>query len=303
VPDEREYTVDLDLPIGAISGRVRDSDGQPIAGARVTLAVDGPVSNRSFMGGHYAEIVTGEDGRYELTWLSEGTYSVAAGGPALGGMFGEAGGDVPGREVKAGVRVREGERVEGVDFRLRDPGRLKGIVRDGAGKPVENAAVFLRDAEGRPVEHFAMVASDAAGRFSYGGIAPGEYSLSLRNTELVSPSDVQITIRPGEETSVELDLGPGTILLVLLSDEEGNPIDCAVSVRDASGRQVNGVWSLADLMALMQSGEFSSKEQRVGPLPPGEYKVEAIAVDGRRATKPVQLNGQPERKLNLRVKD
>jgi hypothetical protein len=201
------------------------------------------------------------------------------------------------------VKVREGESVEGVDFRLREPGRLKGIVRDAAGKPAEGAAVFLRDADGRFVERFAMVASDAGGRFSYGGIAPGEYSLSLRNSTLVTPNDVGVTIREGEESSVELGLGPGTMLHVLLSDEAGNAVDCAVSVRDAAGRQVNGVWSLADLMAMMQSGEFSSKEQRVGPLPPGEYHVEAIAVDGRRATKPVQLSGQPERKLNLRIKD
>jgi protocatechuate 3,4-dioxygenase beta subunit len=303
VPDEREFHIDLDLPVGAISGRVRGPDGQPMAGARVTLSVDGPISNRTFMGGNYAEIATDEDGRYELTWLRAGSYSIAAGGPALGGMFGGAGGDVPGRQVQDDVTVREGERVEGVDFRLREPGRLKGIVRDATGAPVKDAAIFLRDADGRFVERFAMVASDAGGRFSYSGIAPGEYSLSLRNSTLVSPTDAAITIREGEETSVELGLGPGTILHVLLSDEDGNAVDCAVSVRDASGRQVNGVWSLADLMAMMQSGEFSSKEQRVGPLPPGEYHVEAIAVDGRRATKPVQLNGQPERKLNLRIKD
>lgn len=303
VPDEREHQIDLDLPVGSICGLVRGMDGEPLAGARVTLSVDGPVSNRTFMGGHYAEIETAADGRYELTWLREGTYTVAAGGPQLGGMFGEVGGEVPGREVKDEVRVSDGERVEGVDFRLRAPGRLKGIVRDAAGQPVKDAAVFLRDAEGRPVERFAMVASDASGRFSYSGIAPGEYSLSLRNASMVSPEDVEITIRPGEETSVELGVAPGTLLLVVLSDEDNNPVDCAVTVRDEAGRQVNGLWSLADLMAMMQSGEFSSKEQRVGPLPPGEYLVEAIAVDGRKATKPVQLAGQAERKLNLRVKD
>ena len=303
VPDEREHQIDLDLPVGTIRGLVRGVDGEPLAGARVTLSVDGPVSNRTFMGGHYAEIVTGEDGRYELTWLRAGTYTVSAGGPQLGGMFGDAGGEVPGREIRDDVRVSEGEGVEGVDFRLRAPGRLRGIVRDAANQPVKDAAVFLRDAEGRPVERFAMVASDASGRFSYSGIAPGKYSLSLRNASLVSPEDVEITVRPGEETSVELGVGPGTLLLVLLSDEEGNPVDCAVTVRDEGGRQVNGLWSLADLMAMMQSGEFSSKEQRVGPLPPGEYLVEAIAADGRKATKPVQLAGQAERKLNLRVKD
>jgi hypothetical protein len=42
--------------------------------------------------------------------------------------------------------------------------------------------------------------------------------------------------------------------------------------------------------------------QRVGPLPPGSYEVRAIAEDGRSAQRPLELTGQPERKLKLRLK-
>ena len=45
-----------------------------------------------------------------------------------------------------------------------------------------------------------------------------------------------------------------------------------------------------------------SNAQRIGPLPPGEYKVTATADDGRSYTKPVTLRAGAERKLKIRLK-
>jgi hypothetical protein len=59
--------------------------------------------------------------------------------------------------------------------------------------------------------------------------------------------------------------------------------------------------SLAEIMQAFTNGEFSSKEQKVGPLPPGKYKVTVTTNDGRKTTKPVTLTGQAERKLNVRM--
>jgi hypothetical protein len=46
---------------------------------------------------------------------------------------------------------------------------------------------------------------------------------------------------------------------------------------------------------------LSSTQSRIGPLPPGEYKVTATAFDGRSASKPVHLRGQDERGIKLRI--
>ena len=97
-------------------------------------------------------------------------------------------------------------------------------------------------------------------------------------------------------------LEPATILLVSVIDKTGADVRARVSVTDSSGHEVNGMISYNEIVSSMQGG-FSSTEQRVGPLPPGRYTVTAIADDGRRSKRPVNLSGQPERRLKVRLKD
>jgi hypothetical protein len=198
------------------------------------------------------------------------------------------------------VSVRDGEVVEGVDFRLRKAGRITGLVRTGDGAPAKDVSVFLRDEAGRPLERFSMVGTDASGRFAYEGLEPGAYTVVARNAAQVSAESAPVRVREGDAGEVTLALAPGTVLLVSLSDDDGGMLDCSVQVLDEQGRQVNGMTSMTELMAAFNKGEFTSKEQRVGPLPPGRYKVLVKARDGRSVTKPVTLTGQPERKLNVR---
>jgi len=301
LPDEREQTLDLELPVGAITGTVYGPDGQPLGGARVSLTKEGGVSNLTFGGGQYAEIATRPDGTYELVWLREGKYTVSAGGPTMGGLFG-GGEDSPARAVRSGVRVADGDHVEGIDFRLKAPGRLVGTVVDGAGKPVGEAAVFVRDEQGNLLERISLAASDAAGRFTYSGIGAGRYLVHARSQSAVS-AEVSVVVREGEDSELALTLSPGAILLITLADEDGEPVDCSVTVTDEDGRQVNGNWSMADLMSMFQSGAFTSKEQRVGPVPPGRYTVHAETSAGLSATRRVTIRDQDERRVNLRLKE
>jgi protocatechuate 3,4-dioxygenase beta subunit len=299
VPEREEFEHDVALPLGSIRGTVRDPDGEPAKGARVSLAVEGAVPNAALLGRHFAEISTDDAGRYELVWLEPGRYTVSVGGAAFGGMFGEGGASY-GRQLRSGIEVGADEGVDGIDFKLRKPGRIEGLVRGSDGKPVAEAAIFLRDGAGRVLERFSMIATDGSGRFAYDGLEPGEYVVLARSATETSGESAPVRVREDGTAEVELTLGPGTMLLVTLSDDEGNPIECSVSVTDEHGRQVNGMLSLTEVMQAFSSGQFSSKEQRVGPLPPGKYKVQVTTEDGRSTTKPVNLTGQAERKLNVR---
>jgi 5-hydroxyisourate hydrolase-like protein (transthyretin family) len=301
VPDVERHRIDLELPVAAIRGRVTGPDGAPAAGVRVTLAVDGPLPNGSMTGGQYAEVATDSDGRYELVWLREGTYSVAAGGALLGGLLGGDGSDSLGRKVRRDVRVQKGQVLEGIDFDLDRPGSIRGLVTDEGGAPVSGVAIFLRDAQGNVLDRISMVRTDSAGRFNYGGLEAGSYEVTARSSQAVSVPAVDVTVREGETSETRLQLDVGTTLLVTLTDREAQPVRCRVLVTGSDGRQVNGLYSYQDLMDTLTQGGFSSVEQRVGPLPPGKYTIQATADDGRDARKSVNLSGQQTRRVKLRL--
>jgi hypothetical protein len=249
-------------------------------------------------GGHYTEIATDEQGAYEIPWLRPGSYTVAAGGSLLGGVFGD--GEALGREVKS-VELDEGESMSGLDFRLETPGSLQGTVRDATGGLVAEASIFLRDDDGHLVELFSLASTNASGKFEYPGLAPGAYTVTARTRTLASGAGVPVRVRSDESTEVTVVLEPGTILLVSLEDSSGADLPSRVSVLDDKGREMNGMMSLAELME-RYSGGLGEAVQRVGPLPPGTYDVRAIAEDGRTAQREVSLTGQSERKLKLRLK-
>ena len=301
VPEEvEEHKLDIELPVGRLSGRVFDPDGEPIQGARVTLGTDGGVAYGTFMGGQYVETTTDEDGRYEVDYVRPGLYSLAVGGAVFGGVFG--GGASNGRTVMSGIRVEEGQALDGLDFRLPRPGTIAGRVVDLAGMPLEGASIFVRDETGNLLERFSMITTDGSGQFTYEGVAPGAYTVSARTQELASFESEPVRVVEGQSTDCVLTLDAGTILLVRVTDKSGEDVKARVSVVDSEEREVNGMLSFQDL-ANAASGEiFSSKEQRVGPLPPGGYAVTAYAEDGRVTSKPVTLTGQSERKIKIRLK-
>ena len=70
----------------------------------------------------------------------------------------------------------------------------------------------------------------------------------------------------------------------------------------SSGYQINPVKRARCFLDQEFGKGFSSKEQRVGPLAPGKYKITTITEDGRSVTKPITLKGQAERRVKLRLK-
>ncbi len=297
IPEGDEYELNVEMPMGRITGRVLGPGGTPQADARVTLSMQSGQVFGTVMGGQYNETRTDSEGQYEIIFVRPGDYAVAAGGSYLGGLLG--GNGSLGRKVQS-VTVGEGK-WETVNFQLEAPGELHGIVRGTDGKPVAEASIFLRDENGHLLELFSFQATNASGAFEYDGLAPGEYTITARAEGMSSSSGTTVRIRSGEVTETTVAVASGTILLVSLTDKTGADIRSRVSVLDEQGNEVNGMLSLQELMGRISSG-FDGKEQRVGPLPPGLYQVRAFAEDGRSATRRARLTGKAEKKLKLRLK-
>ncbi|MEO0653170.1 MAG: carboxypeptidase-like regulatory domain-containing protein, partial [Planctomycetota bacterium] len=301
IPKAESHELELELPTAVIAGRVTKPNGDPAAGVRVTLNVSGALANGSFTGGQYAEISTEDDGTYRLDWLRPGTYAVGAGGPLLGGFFGDNGQETFGRQIRRGLEVEEGSELLGIDFRLEEPGKIVGRVVGPGGEAVAEAAIFVRNQDGELIDRISMVSADKNGRFEYTGLSEGTYEVTARTGDTVSQRAERVLVRPGEESEANLVLDTGTVLLVSLTDKAGEPIDCRVVVTGPDGQQLNGMFSYQDLMSMFSSGSFSTREQRVGPVAPGRYTVEAFTDDGRDARRTVTVTDQATRRVRLRL--
>ncbi len=297
--DEAEHRLDLQLPGASLAGRVLGPDGKPVKAARVTLTTDGGITYGTMMGGQYAETSTDADGAYRFEFLRPGKYSVAAGGALMGGAFGNT--NPNGRQVVKGIGVGDGDAKSGIDFRLRRAGNVKGKVVDAGGRPVSGAAIFVFDEGGNLMERFSMTSTGADGRFEYKGLAPGTYSLSARTGDSVSVDQGFVRVEEGETSQAELSLSSGSMLLVTVIDRSGNDVQARVSVVDSHGRELNGMLSFTDIATAMTE-RFSTKEQRIGPVPADTYTVTAVTDDGRDAKKTVTLDGQGERRLKIRLR-
>ena len=162
--------------------------------------------------------------------------------------------------------------------------------------------MFVRDEHGQPLDRFSMITSGADGSFSYTGVAAGEYVVSGRGKGMASAESAPVRVEKGGKATVEIVLFPATRLVIEVVDEQGEPLAARVSVLDARGREMQGMLGWAEMMNSFSETGFDGTKQTVGALPPGTYTVNAVGADGKKTSKPVTLDGQPERRIKLRLK-
>ena len=297
VPETEEHEYDLELPMGAIAGTVFGPDGQPAASVSVSLSTksSGVSLSMDFGGGERTEA----DGRFVFEHLRPGEYELRAGGT---GRFLSSSDEPLGVVVVSNIQVEDDSRVEGIEIHIGEAGSVTGTVQDENGDPVGGVTIFVRDAEGRALSRLSTTVSSPSGQFTYRGISPGRVSVSARGDGLATIDSAAVEVRAGESSEVELSVLPATILFVTVEDGEGTPLRASVQVLDQDGLDVGGLHVASELEATMSEG-FDSKKTRVGPLPPGKYKVIATTRDGRSEDKPVKLTGKPERKIKIRIRD
>jgi hypothetical protein len=173
-------------------------------------------------------------------------------------------------------------------------------VRDAEGSPVVGATVFAWDERGQAVDPLSTCRTDGTGSFAYAGLAPGSYTLGARTRTLASAESAPLVAREENRRGSSLTALPGTTLIVSFEDADGARLHGSISVRDEHGHEMNGVNGIESLESLLSEGLDSSAE-RIGPLPAGKYQAAATAADGRSAKRTIELRGQEERSVKLRV--
>ncbi|MGW4986191.1 MFS transporter [Streptomyces mirabilis] len=177
-----ERPVELDVVLGGagrLAGSVLTADGSPVRDATVTLTnVHGEV---------VATTRSGREGGYVITELVAGEYTLAASAPAF-------------RPAALPVSV-QASRETRQDVELAGGAVLRGTVRAGGGRPVEDARVTLLDAAGNVVD---TLTTGADGAFRFVDLSSGEYTVIAAG---YPPVATVLQVAGGGRTERDLQLG------------------------------------------------------------------------------------------------
>lgn len=179
-----ERPVELDIVLGGagrLAGRVRTADGTPVRDAAVTLTdVHGEV---------VATTRSGDEGGYAVTELVAGEYTLAASAPAF-------------RPAALPVTV-QASRETRQDVELAGGAVLRGTVRAGGGRSVEDARVTLLDVAGNVVD---TLTTGTDGTFRFVDLSCGEYTVIAAG---YPPVATVLQVAGGGRTERDLQLGHG----------------------------------------------------------------------------------------------
>ncbi|MET7290714.1 MFS transporter [Streptomyces griseoloalbus] len=177
-----ERPVELDVVLGGagrLAGSVRTADGTPVRDAAVTLTnVHGEV---------VAGTRSGREGGYVISDLVAGEYTLAASAPAF-------------RPAALPVTVQAARETR-QDVELAGGAVLRGTVRAGGGRPVEEARVTLLDAAGNVVD---TLTTGPDGTFRFVDLSSGEYTVIAAG---YPPVATVLRMAGGGRTERDLQLG------------------------------------------------------------------------------------------------
>ena len=162
---------------GSISGRVMFAN-KGIAGVTVTVTMSGDALSGK---GLAMKVLTDDEGRFQISNLSVGSYYVWPFVPAL--VVAEATGIHPSGKV---VALAEGETAEDVDFHLSPGAAITGRVSDSAGRPVIDERIRLipigddaRRLSGSSYPGISEIRTDDRGVYRVFGLPGGKYKVAI----------------------------------------------------------------------------------------------------------------------------
>lgn len=170
IPEER---VEIVLqPAASLSGRVMDESGLPAEGVRLEATLSGqtpgygdPPGDPCPSDNHSGGAVSGEDGRFTISQLQPGWFSVSARKEGYRSATSER------------VRIEPGQSFDDLQIHLERGAVLQGRILDGKGDPVPGARIELDGKE----RHKGT--SDTEGVYRLVGLAPGYFEVTAEHPD------------------------------------------------------------------------------------------------------------------------
>ncbi len=240
-PDQREVSLVMS-PGHSLEVEVTSDTDEPVEGAEVQVGCTDPLP---FVG------TTGQDGKVTVQRLCPPPYTLRV--------------SADGYESSSRANVMPGP--EPVLVSLRKLGWLEVTVVDQQGAPAPLSTIFVA---GPTIWPARQTQSNAFGHSKIAGLPAGTYDLRAIRGDLASPITTGVRVERGKATPVELILGPGRHIVVMVVS--GSADDAPV-VPHASVVLVEEGLSSFPLQG--RTGEDGSV--RLGPLPPGPLTASARA--------------------------
>lgn len=284
---------------GTISGQVVDSQGHAVLDATLRAELSGggggPPMPRMFGSGEN-EVMTDAEGRYELTGLAPGTWSVTGSHPDWS-------------ESTVSVELEDAPAT--ADIRLGRGGAIGGVVV-AAGYPVAGADVGLAEAGGAGFRGFgggqnSLTGED--GRFRFERLSPGRYTLSATlRSQSSAPVEAVVTGDAAQEVTLSLSEGAaihGTISglpqeqLVGISINASGPDGYFASTRagadgtfELTGVPEGSIRLRANAGSFMTGSRTANADVTIGPGQTEAF-AEIVFEPGYRVEVRVSRNAQP----------
>ncbi len=271
VPAVEALEFDVAIPVGRISGRVTDTQGQALA--RVLVESE-PEQHEGDAHGS-AQARTDSEGRYELL-VPAGQHAVMAGGGRNPWLQEES---RPYAEARVGgLVVSANGHVRGIDLVLATGGILEGVAHKA-----RSGFVRIWSEEGEHARDLGW--TDENGHFELRGVTPGVHLIGARGRTVATREPVRVEIVAGETRHLELELVDAR-LVHLNVREKGLPVGSEIRVLDGRERHQP-----------VESG--ANGEAWLGPLIPGSYTVHAQR-DGKQVERAFEVTaGQEQLELEL----
>jgi hypothetical protein len=266
-------------PGAGISGVVKDSHGNPLAGICVQIA--GKQGN--------ALSASGANGSYTITGLPAGSYLVqfAGGCGNPGSVTQQFYNSEPNVGSADPVTLTAGAITTGIDATMQPGATITGTVTDTAGHRLTGICVGIADqtAASAGLGIFDVIEFTSGGNYRAANLTPGRYQVSFGCgigkyiTDLYRPSGSAgfpqlLSVPVGVTSKIDAVLTPGGAIAGTVTNKAGKPLPFAcVSVVEArTGLPVPGY--------INQRFAINGKYKITG-LPAGEYKVQFAGCGGR----------------------
>jgi hypothetical protein len=295
-----------------IRGRVLAPDGgRPLRRVQIRIVATGLSDAQG------RTTSTDEDGRYEMTDLPAGRYTVTA---TRAGFLPLRYGQRRPRELGRLVELADGQAVESVDFALQKMSLISGCITDEDGEPIAGVTVlalrsiYLAGHRQLVPTSDSSVRTDDVGEYRIGGLVPGTYVVSARSgdkwtidvggreeTMGYSPTYFPGTTKVADARRISVGLGaearatdfsllPGRAATVsgTAFDSHGRPFP-AVNLTQEVRSEGGGFFATVGHAGVGTDGTFTLHD-----VAPGDYKLTASSradTDPEVAILPIVVEG------------